>query len=79
MSETEKQMADRVLRTLATACYLHAGAAVGQIEPLREQVGSGGNVERERADAWLAKGHREDDGLECIHHVMRTRRSFVCA
>jgi len=54
MSETDKQLADRVLQTLATARYLHAGAAVDQIEPLREQVGSGGSVERERAEAWLA-------------------------
>ena len=26
MSETDKQMADRVLQTLATARYLHAGS-----------------------------------------------------
>jgi hypothetical protein len=54
MSETDKQLADRVLQTLTTAKYLHAGAAVAQVEPLRDQVGSGGTVERERADAWLA-------------------------
>jgi hypothetical protein len=54
MSQTDKQVADRVLQILTTARYLHASAAVLQIDPLREQVGSGGSVERERADAWLA-------------------------
>lgn len=64
MSETDKQMADRVLQTLTTARYLHAGAAVGEIEPLREQVGSGGSVERERAEAWLA--------ICSLHDALRT-------
>ena len=64
MSETDKQLADRVLQTLATARYLLAGAAVVQIEPLRDQVGSGGSVERERAEAWLA--------ICSLHDALRT-------
>ena len=54
MSETDKQLADRVLQGLTTARYIHPGPAFRQIGVFREDVGSGGNVERERADAWLA-------------------------
>ncbi len=72
MSETDGQKADRILQTLTRARYLHPDAALEQIAPLRDDIGQGGNVERERAEAWLAicglhdalraKGRR--DGLD---------------
>ena len=54
MSASVKQMADHILQTLATARYTSTSAAIQEIGPLREWVGSGQDVERERAEAWLA-------------------------
>jgi hypothetical protein len=54
MAETIRQLADPVLQTLSMARYADTRTAVSQIAPLREQVGSGGDVERERAETWLA-------------------------
>jgi hypothetical protein len=54
MAETIQQLADRVLQTLSMARYSDTRTAIQQIGPLREHVGSGGDVERERAETWLA-------------------------
>jgi hypothetical protein len=54
MAETTQQLANRVLQTLSMARYADTRTAIQQVGPLREQVGSGGDVERERAEAWLA-------------------------
>jgi hypothetical protein len=54
MAETVRQLADRVQQTLSMARYADARTAIQQVGPLREQVGSGADVERERADTWLA-------------------------
>jgi len=54
MAETAQQLAGRVLQTLSMARYADTRTAVQQIAPLRDQVGSGDEVERERAETWLA-------------------------
>ena len=54
MAASDKQLADRILQILKTARYTHRHAAMREIDPLREFVGTGDHVERERADAWLA-------------------------
>jgi hypothetical protein len=42
------------VQTLARARYFHRDAALQEINTLRERIGSGQDVERERAAAWLA-------------------------
>jgi hypothetical protein len=54
MSETDQQKADRILQILTRTRYIHPDAAVEQVAALRDEIGHGGNVERERAEAWLA-------------------------
>jgi hypothetical protein len=54
MSVPVKRLADHVLQTLTTARYISTSAAIQELGPLREMVGSGQDVERERAEAWLA-------------------------
>lgn len=53
-TDAEKRQADRVLQTLERAKYLNRQAALRELDPLREEVGGGKNVEHERAEAWLA-------------------------
>ena len=50
----DKRRADLVLQTLEQAKYLHRQGALSAVGPLREEIGSGEDVERERAEAWLA-------------------------
>ena len=54
LAVSEKQIADHVLQTLKTSRYTDRNTAVRELTPLREMVGQGDHVERERADAWLA-------------------------
>ena len=54
MGETDQQKADRILQIVTRARYLHPDAALEQVAALRDDIGRGGNVERERAEAWLA-------------------------
>jgi hypothetical protein len=54
MIESDKQLADRACQELTRARYTHQKAALGEVGLLREQIGSGDGVERERAEAWLA-------------------------
>ena len=54
MSETDQQAAERILQSLTRARYLLPEAAIDYLAALREDIGRGGNVERERAEAWLA-------------------------
>ena len=53
-NDTERLQADRVLQVLERAKYLDRASAIQELEPLRYEVGGGKNVERERAEAWLA-------------------------
>jgi hypothetical protein len=54
MAETDQQLADRVLQTLTRVRYILPDAAIGEVAAMRDHVGQGGNVENERAEAWLA-------------------------
>jgi hypothetical protein len=54
MSGTEKQLADHAAQTLQRAQYLRADVALRDVKELRDYVGSGSNVENERAAAWIA-------------------------
>lgn len=54
MSATDRQIADYVLQALTRARYTSKTAAHQEVGELRWRVGTGGDVERERAEAWLA-------------------------
>ena len=64
---SEKQIADHVLQILKTSRYTDRNTAVRELTPLREMVGQGEHVERERAAAWLA--------ISVLHDGLREPRT----
>lgn len=54
MAITNKQFSDHAAQTLARIRYFDRSAALHELNILRGQIGSGKDVERERASAWLA-------------------------
>ena len=64
MAETEKQTAERILQTLKIAQYTGIKSAMADVDMARAHIGSGDDVERERADAWLA--------VSALHQVLST-------
>jgi len=56
MLDTEKQLAGYAAQVLQRARYLRGDVALRDVCELRDYLGSGANVENERAAAWVAIG-----------------------
>jgi hypothetical protein len=54
MASLDEQFADAAVQTLVQARYLHSMAALRALDILKEDIGSGPDVENERAAAWMA-------------------------
>jgi hypothetical protein len=57
VTRTDKQLAEHSVLTLDRSRFVHRSTALRDLLVLRNEVGSGPNVENERAAAWVAIGH----------------------